>query len=100
MQHKLNRSNVTKFNALYTFVTNSNRNENHRIVIVPWPAYTDAFKAKDQKPEGNGGNLIEGHVRITKYGPRIFWKKHKLLQMPMGYGGCYIAQRLPTGSYR
>ena len=42
----------------------SNRNEKYRIIILPWPAFTDAFKAKDQESskEGGGGNLIEGIV--------------------------------------
>ena len=38
--------------------------------------------------------------RLTKYGPRLFWKKHKLKDMPLGYGGCYVIQPLPNNTYR
>ena len=37
-----------------------NRNENYRIIIIPWPAYTDAFKTTATIKRGGGGNLIEG----------------------------------------
>eukprot|EP00093_Oithona_nana_P011901 11901.XXX_196737_196999_1 [CDS] Oithona nana genome sequencing. len=53
-----------------------NRNENYRIIIIPWPAYTDAFKTTANIKRKGGGNLIEGHLKVTEYGPRIYWKKH------------------------
>ena len=37
-----------------------NRNENYRIIILPWPAYTDAFKTNANIKREGGGNLIEG----------------------------------------
>ena len=36
-----------------------------------------------------------GRIRVTKYGPRIFWKKHLLNSMALGYGGCYIPEYIP-----
>ena len=93
-----------------------NRNENYRIIIIPWPAYTDAFKTTANIKRGGGGNLIEGdatlsnlfskrdftfllcnvagHLKVTEYGPRIYWKKHHLSDMPVGYGGCYVIQKM------
>ena len=49
--------------------------------------YSYFEKTEDREKSEFGGNLIEGHVKVTKFGPRIFWKKHKLSDMPMGYGG-------------
>ena len=37
---------------------------------------------------------ISGHLKLTEYGPRIYWKKHHLSDMPLGYGGCYAIQKL------
>ena len=39
--------------------------------------------------------LFAGRIRITKYGPRIFWKKHLLNSMALGYGGCFIPEYIP-----
>ena len=78
------------------------------MIIIPWPDYTDAFKSSQNQ---GVGNLIEGtlesifylllrlcffpgHLKITDYGPRIYWKKHHLPDMPMGYGGCYVLQKM------
>ena len=44
--------------------------------------------------------LYVSYTRLTKYGPRMFWKKHKLQDMPMGYGGCYVIQPLLNNTYR
>ena len=75
----------------------TNRNENHRIIIVPWPQYTDALK---RNSTFEGGNLIDGHVQNTKYGSRIRWKKHKLSDMALGYGGCYVTQKISEKKIR
>ena len=74
-----------------------NRNENYRIIIVPWPQYTDALK---RNSTFEGGNLIDGHVQNTKYGSRIRWKKHKLSDMALGYGGCYVTQKISEKKIR
>ena len=54
----------------------------YRILALPWPRYTDAFKSNESSFEG--GNLIVGHSQITKYGPRITWNKFKLQDMALG----------------
>jgi len=78
----------------------------HRIIIVPWPAYSlDAYKAERQPDENKKeaamrnatGDLIEGQIRITKSGSRIFWKRHQLDDIPLGFGGCYVAQNIGKG---
>ena len=42
--------------------------------------------------------LLLGRIRITKHGPRIFWKKHFTTTMGLGYGGCYVAEYLPESN--
>ena len=42
--------------------------------------------------------LLSGRIRITKHGPRIFWKKHFTSTMGLGYGGCYVAEYLPESN--
>ena len=42
--------------------------------------------------------LLSGRIRITKHGPRIFWKKQFTSTMGLGYGGCYVAEYLPESN--
>ena len=44
--------------------------------------------------------LIIGHSQITKHGPRVFWKKYRLGDMALGYGGCYVSQKLSGNKFR
>ena len=44
-----------------------NKNENYRIIILPWPAYTDAFKNVQDIENGGKGNLIEGIMDPLKF---------------------------------
>ena len=58
------------------------------------------FKSKIV-PDSNIQNcLIIGHSQITKHGPRVFWKKYRLGDMALGYGGCYISQKLSGNKFR
>ena len=45
----------------------TNRNEDYRIIILPWPAFTDAYKIKqlDQTVD-KGGDLIEGKWLVNQ----------------------------------
>ena len=43
---------------------------------------------------------ILGHSQITKHGPRVRWKKYRLGDMALGYGGCYVSQKLSDNKFR
>ena len=59
------------------------------------------FKSKTLPDNNNIQNyLIIGHSQITKYGPRVFWKKYRLGDMALGYGGCYVSQKLSGNKFR
>ena len=36
-------------------------------------------------------------MKITNVGPKIFWKRHRMADMPLAYGGCYVTENLPDG---
>ena len=42
-------------------------------------------------------HVVAGHIRLSKFGTRIKWKRHSLDRMPMGYGGCWVPQILESG---
>jgi hypothetical protein len=96
------------------------------MIAIPWPKYSDAFKSGDSGFEGGNlivGNefcrsrnsydiksktlpdniqkiLIIGHSKISKHGPRVRWKKYRLGDMALGYGGCYVSQKLSDNKFR
>ena len=39
--------------------------------------------------------FLLGRIRVTKYGPRIFWERHYLSSMGLGYGGCFVPEYIP-----
>ena len=57
------------------------------------------FKSKTL-PDNIQNYLIIGHSQITKHGPRVFWKKYRLGDMALGYGGCYVSQKLSGNKFR
>ena len=106
--------------------TSEDRNKRIRIIAIPWPKYSDALKNDNSSFEGGNlivGNefwrssnfydiksktlpdniqnyLIIGHSQITKHGPRVRWKKYRLGDMALGYGGCYVSQKLSDNKFR
>ena len=45
----------------------------------------------------NGLLFDSGDLRITETGPRMFWKRHRMKDMPIGLGGCFVPEPLPDG---
>ncbi len=69
-----------------------------RLLVIPWPPFTDAYK-KDRFNQvvRKGGDVIIGRMKVTSYGPRFYWRKLKMDDMPLGYGGCFVAEQLYSG---